>query len=108
MSSIGKILILAELNFKSSRVFSHISIHVILIIGQPTYGYPAVDAANEVINQSWDLEGNLKNVADSVGIMVYEGTQSLNYVKNFVNGADQWEGFPIKVNVNSKAVMLGN
>ena len=47
------------------------------------------------------------NVGDSVGIMVYEGTQSLNYVKIFVNGADQWEGFPIKVNVNSKAVMLG-
>ena len=23
---------------------------------------------------------------DSIGIMVYEGTQSLNYVKNFVNG----------------------
>jgi len=40
--------------------------------------------------------------------MVYEGTQSLNYVKNFVHGADQWEGFPIKVNVNSKAVMLGS
>jgi len=79
-----------------------------IVIGQPTYGYPAVEAANEVINQSWDLEGNLKNVADSVGIMVYEGTQSLDYVKNFVNGADQWEGFPIKVNVNSKAVMLGS
>jgi hypothetical protein len=24
--------------------------------------------------------------------MVYEGAQSLSYVKNFVNGADQWEG----------------
>jgi len=79
-----------------------------IVIGQPTYGYPQVDCANEVINESWDLEGNLKNVADSVGIMVYEETQSLNYVKNFVNGAGQWEGFPIKVNVNSKAVMLGS
>ena len=49
----------------------------------------------------------MKNVGDSVGIMVYEGTQSLNYVKNFVKGAEQWEGFPIKVNVNSKAVLLG-
>ena len=28
--------------------------------------------------------------------MVYEGTQSLMYVKNFVHGTDQWEGFPIK------------
>jgi hypothetical protein len=24
--------------------------------------------------------------------MVYEGTQSLNYVKNFVKEADKWEG----------------
>ena len=24
--------------------------------------------------------------------MVYEGSQSLQYVKNFVKGADQWEG----------------
>lgn len=78
-----------------------------IIIGQPTYGYPQVKCTNEVINESWDLEGRLKNVVDSVGIMVYEGTQSLNYVKNFIHGADQWEGFPIKVNVNSKAVMLG-
>ena len=35
-----------------------------IIIGQPTYGYPQVDAANEVINESWDSEGRLKNVVD--------------------------------------------
>ena len=68
-----------------------------IIIGQPTYGYPQVEAANDVINESWDNNGNLKNVVDSIGIMVYEGTQSLMYVKNFVHGTDQWEGFPIKV-----------
>lgn len=78
-----------------------------IIIGQPTYGYPQVKAANAIINHSWDLDSNLLNIADSVGIMVYEGTQSLNYVKNFIHGADQWEGFPIQVNVNPKAVMLG-
>lgn len=78
-----------------------------IIIGQPTYGYPAIDAANEIINHSWDTNGNHLNVGDSVGIMVYEGTQSLQYVKNFIHGTEQWEGFPIKVDVNPKAVMLG-
>ena len=63
-----------------------------IIIGQPSYGYPAVEAEIDIINESWDKAGNLKDVADSVGIMVYEGTQSLNYVKNFVQGAEQWEG----------------
>ena len=51
-----------------------------------------IDAENDVINESWDKEGNSKNLADSIGLMVYEGSQSLNYVKNFVKGADQWEG----------------
>jgi len=83
------------------------SIRPNIIIGQPTYGYPAVRATNYVINHSWDVSGNSLNGVDSVGIMVYEGTESLRYVKNFVNGADQWEGFPINVNVNSKAVMVG-
>lgn len=54
--------------------------------------FDQIDAENDVINESWDKEGNSNNLADSVGLMVYEGSQSLNYVKNFVNGADQWEG----------------
>ena len=29
--------------------------------------------------------------------MVYEGTQALQYVKNYAAGTSQWEGFPIKV-----------
>ena len=68
-----------------------------IIIGQPTYGFPAIQAEIDVINESWDKNGNLKNIADAVGIMVYTGTESLRYVKNFVEGAEQWEGFPIKV-----------
>lgn len=78
-----------------------------MIISQPTYGYPQIDAENDVINESWDVDGNSKNVADSVGLMVYEGSQSLNYVKNFVNGADQWQGFPIKVRTPSDTILLG-
>ena len=78
-----------------------------IIVGQPTYGYPQVKAEIEIVNQSWDVDGNLQDVADSVGLMVYEGTQSLNYVKNYAHGTDQWEGFPIKVEVNTKGIMLG-
>jgi hypothetical protein len=67
-----------------------------MIIGQPTYGYPAVHAEIEVINESWNVDSSSNDIADSVGLMVYEGTQALNYVKNYVNGADQWPGFPIR------------
>ena len=62
------------------------------IIGQPTYGYPQIQAETDVINQSWNPGMTSNNMADSVGIMVYEGTQSLNYVKNYAEGTSQWEG----------------
>ncbi len=58
--------------------------------------YIQVAAENDVINASFDDKGNYLGVADSVGLMVYEGTQALNYVKNFVNGLGQWQGFPIR------------
>ena len=32
-----------------------------------------IPANNFIINNSWDVDGNSKNVADSVGLMVYEG-----------------------------------
>ena len=51
----------------------------------------------DVINESWTADSASKNGADSVGLMVYEGTLALQYVKNFAQGAEQWEGFPIKV-----------
>merc|ERR1712146_435674 len=44
---------------------------------------------------------------DKIGIMVYQGTGSLQYVDNYVHGSTQWEGFPIKVDVPSQSVMLG-
>lgn len=78
-----------------------------MIISQPTYGYPQVPAETDVINASWDTEGNSKNMADSVGLMVYEGTQALNYVKNFAKGSEQWEGFPVKVNTPMNCILLG-
>merc|ERR1719219_2188114 len=39
--------------------------------------------------------------------MVYEGTQALNYVKNYVAGADQWQGFPVKIRAPSNVILLG-
>ena len=63
-----------------------------IIVSQPTYGYPQVQAEIDVINASWDDQGNSNNVADSIGLMVYEGTQAMQYVKNYVSGADQWAG----------------
>ena len=80
-----------------------------MIVSQPTYGYPQVQAEIDVINASWDDKGNSNNVADSIGLMVYEGTQSLQYVKNYVSGADQWGGygFPIKCRAPKNTILLG-
>lgn len=46
-------------------------------------------------------------IVDAVGIMVYTGINSLTYLKNYVNGSSQWEGFPIHVNVPSTSVVCG-
>jgi len=78
-----------------------------IIVSQPVYGYPQVKAESEVINASWDEDGDHKGLADSIGLMVYEGTQALNYVKNYAKGAEQWEGFPIKVNAPKNTILLG-
>merc|ERR1739848_627456 len=66
-----------------------------MIIGQPTYGFPQVKAEIAVINASWKNKRNT-GIADAVGLMVYQGTQALNYVKNYAEATSQWSGFPIK------------
>jgi len=78
-----------------------------MIVSQPTYGYPQVQAEIDVINDSWDESGNKLGVADSIGLMVYEGTQALNYVKNYAKGADQWHGFPVKIRAPHNVILLG-
>lgn len=77
------------------------------IVSQPTYGYPQVQAEIDVINASWNPGGSSNDLADSIGLMVYEGTQALQYVKNFAEGTSQWEGFPIKVDVPRPQILLG-
>jgi hypothetical protein len=54
-----------------------------------------------------NVDSTSNNVADSVGLMVYEGTEALRYVDNYAKGAEQWEGFPIRVNVPRDAILLG-
>ena len=90
------------------------------------YHYSQVQAEIDVINASWNVGGTSNGLADSVGIMVYEGTQALQYVPieidgrpdtlylmcgryvdNFAHGSSQWEGFPITVDVASEAILLG-
>ena len=78
-----------------------------IIIGQPTYGYPQVDAENYVISEGFNVDASSNNLIDSVGLMVYEGTQSLNYVKNYAEATSQWEGFPITSNIPYHAILLG-
>ena len=60
-----------------------------------------------MINASWEVGGGSNNLADSVGLMVYEGTQSLQYVDNYAHGSTQWEGFPIEVDVPKPEILLG-
>jgi len=78
-----------------------------MIISQPTYGYPAIDAEIDLINESWDANGNYYNLADSIGLMVYEGTNALNYVKNYNDGAGRWEGFPMTCRAPNNTIILG-
>jgi len=88
------------------------SIHPDFIITQPSFGYPQIPASNFIINNSWDVNGNYKSVADSVGIMAYgeendNELESLDYVKNFAEATSQWAGFPITVNVPRSNIMVG-
>jgi len=77
-----------------------------MIIGQPTYGFPQVKAEIAVINASWK-DKKSTGVADSVGLMVYQGTYALNYVKNYADASKQWSGFPIKTDVPKNCILLG-
>jgi len=77
-----------------------------MIIGQPTYGFPQVKAEIAVINASW-RDRKSTGLADSVGLMVYQGTQALNYVKNYAQATSQWSGFAIKTDVPKNAILLG-
>lgn len=52
------------------------------------FHFEQIQAANDVINESWNEDEKSSNLATSIGIMIYEGAESLKLVKNFVNGTD--------------------
>jgi hypothetical protein len=61
-----------------------------------------VPAENYVINQSWDANGNNKNLADSIGLMTYEGAASLNYARYYVSGPDNSQGRTLFIKATEK------
>merc|ERR1712100_421567 len=75
------------------------------IVTQPVFGSPQVKEENYMVNQCF-AKGATSSV-DKIGIMVYQGTGSLQYVDNYVHGSTKWEGFPIHVDVPPQYVMLG-
>merc|ERR1712048_987370 len=75
------------------------------IVTQPVFGSPQVKEENYMVNQCFAKGAT--SAVDAIGIMVYEGTGSLQYVKGYVNGTSQWQGFPIHVDVPPQQVMLG-
>merc|ERR1712070_491450 len=75
------------------------------IVTQPVFGSPQIKEENYMVNQCFSK--GAKSSVDAIGIMVYEGTGSLQYVKGYVNGTKQWSGFPIHVDVPPNKVLLG-
>jgi hypothetical protein len=75
------------------------------IVTQPVFGSPQVKEENYMVNQCFAK--NATSYVDKIGIMVYEGTGSLQYVKDYTQGSHQWSGFPIHVDVPPQYVMLG-
>jgi len=75
------------------------------IVTQPVFGSPQVNCENYMVNQCFAKGAT--SAVDAIGIMVYEGTGSLQYVGNYLNGSTSWEGAPIKVDVPPQKVLLG-
>jgi hypothetical protein len=78
-----------------------------IIVTLPVYGYPQVTSENYMVNNAFTASGNSLGLVDSVGIMVYQDLQSLQYVKNYENATSQWEGFPITSDVPPAQIFPG-
>ena len=81
-----------------------------MIVSQPCYGFPQVQAESDVINAGWNRQGTNLGLVDSIGLMVYNGADSLNYVVKYNDGPGlgKWGSwFPIKVKVPKNAILLG-
>ena len=60
-----------------------------------------------MVNQGFTKDGNSLGLVDSVGLMVYNGLESLQYVKDYGNATSEWIGFPITVDVPYKDILCG-
>ena len=78
-----------------------------ILITQPVFGYPQVGEENYAVNHGWTKIGTWLGGPNTVGIMVYQGTESLQWVKNYANATSQWQGFPIQVNVPTRSILVG-
>ena len=79
------------------------------IITLPVYGYPQITAENELVNECFDKggSGGCYGNIDTVGIMVYNDLESLQYVPDYANATNEWQGFPITVDVPSSDIIAG-
>ena len=57
------------------------------IITQPVFGYPQVFSESLITVKSWNAQGTSLNLADAVGIMVYTGSQALQWVGQYTSAA---------------------
>jgi len=78
-----------------------------IIITVPVYGYPQVPAEISLVNAAFTPSGTSNGLADSIGIMVYQDLNSLNYVKDYANATNQWYGFPITSDVPTQNLIVG-
>ena len=76
------------------------------MITQPVYGSPQVPAENDMVNNGYTVNGTSLGLIDSVGLMVYQGLESLNYVRDYGN-ATYWQNYPIKVDVPYSQIIAG-
>jgi len=83
------------------------SINSDIIITQPVYGYPQIDAEIDIVNAAWTTNGQSNGILDSIGIMVYQDLESLQYVKDYANATSEWQGFPITVDVPTQSILTG-
>ncbi len=51
-----------------------------MIITQAVFGYPQVYSQSLITVNSWNRDGVSTNLVDTLGIMVYQDTQSLNWI----------------------------
>lgn len=75
------------------------------IIIVPVFGWPQVTGVNQLVSTAYG-DGNQLEQLDGVGIMVYQGAESLNWVYQYTEATSRGNG-AITSNVPANAVILG-